>query len=403
MLETISSLIRRGQTLQMTGYYKRKVALLDDQIGHLSGLRRFHEILLDTLPAPIFATDDPGHVVYSNRAFQDLAGLSATQLLGRAMRDIFAQSDWNRMLAPERETAMPSLAEARIQTPNGENRTFEVRSTPVAAGNGYLGLPSPKVAVLMDDVTEVRRAVAQERALQYQLQRSEVLAALAQMIAGAAHELNNPLAIILGYAEIGANEGLEGAQAQTAFEKVYSHALRCQKIILSLTAFARYRHGNKVYLDIHAPLSNAVNLMSGLFEMAGISVDFQRAEGLPLIPVNEAESQEVFANILDNAYKTLLEAQQGGHLRVETSQVHSPFPAVAVRIFNDGPWIPEDSLRQLFRPFFTTRGVGKGPGLGLAACHGIMEQHGGRIEVENVPSGGVAFTLYFPLGQEAAQ
>ncbi|MBI2944555.1 MAG: response regulator [Candidatus Wallbacteria bacterium] len=403
LLDTISSLIRRGQTLQMTGYYKRKVSLLEDQIGHLSGLRRFHEILLDTLPAPIFATDDAGHVVYSNLAFQGLAGLSATQLLGRAMNDIFARPDWHKNLTtPAAHAAGPAVLEAGIQTPSGELRTFEITSTPVAAGNGYLGTPIPKIAVLMEDVTEVRRAVAQERAMQYQLQRTEVLAALAQMIAGAAHELNNPLAIILGYAEIGSNERLDGPQAQNAFEKIYSHALRCQKIILSLTAFARYRHGNKVYLDVHVPLSNALNLMSGLFEMSGIRLEYAPQQGLPLIPINEAESQEVFANILDNAYKALNEAKQPGVVRVETSQLSVPHPAVAVRIFNDGPWIAEENLRQLFRPFFTTRGVGKGPGLGLAACHGIMEQHGGRIEVENLRPAGVAFTLYFPISEPAS-
>jgi two-component system NtrC family sensor kinase len=234
----------------------------------------------------------------------------------------------------------------------------------------------------------------EERLLQERLLQSEKMASVGQLVSGVAHELNNPLTGVMGFAQLLLARELEytvRGQVQT----IYSEAERAAKIVQNLLSFARRRRPAKEMCDINSLLQRVLELSSYDFAIRGISLDMTLDARMAPVWADPDQVQQVFFNVIKNAEQAMIDANGGGRLTVVTEGTGE---GVRVTIADTGPPISADIQRRIFDPFFTTKPAGEGTGLGLTICYGIVEEHGGRIWTENPPEGGAAFYIDLPLG-----
>ncbi len=229
-----------------------------------------------------------------------------------------------------------------------------------------------------------------ERA-QARLVQSEKLAALGELVAGVAHELNNPLTSVLGYAQLLEAGELEGEDARRALEIILQEADRARRIVQNLLTFARQRAHERGPVDVNAAIEQTVALRRYELERAGITFVLDLAADLPVVEGDLFQLQQVFLNLINNAAQAM--AGGGGRIEIRTARVGD---RVRIEVADTGPGIPPEHLHRIFDPFFTTKEVGQGTGLGLSISYGIVRDHGGEIYAENRPEGGARFTIELP-------
>lgn len=236
--------------------------------------------------------------------------------------------------------------------------------------------------------------------LQAQLVQSEKLSALGQFVAGAAHEINNPLTAILGYSDLLQQGAPSEAERQTWTAKIGEQARRTHDLVKNLLSFAKQHHSEKSLLDLNPIVANAVELRQLDREADGIRIIQELDPRVPRIVGDANQLLQVFFHIIGNAMDAVKQSA-GGTITVRTLIERD---RVLVEISDDGPGISDP--QRIFDPFYTTKPVGKGTGLGLSVCYGIVAEHGGMITCENNPRAGATFTVRFPLqveGNECAQ
>jgi two-component system NtrC family sensor kinase len=240
----------------------------------------------------------------------------------------------------------------------------------------------------------------EERLLQERLLQSEKMASVGQLVSGVAHELNNPLTGVMGFAQLLLTRDLEDtvrAQIQT----IYGEAERAAKIVQNLLSFARRRKPTKEMADINALLQRVLELRSYDFTIRNIALDLTLDPRMARVWVDPDQVQQVFFNVIKNAEQAMIDSAGGGKLTVVT---RGSAENVRISISDDGPGIPPDIQRRIFDPFFTTKEVGQGTGLGLTICYSIIDEHGGRIWTENAPGGGGAvFNIELPIREAEEQ
>lgn len=245
-------------------------------------------------------------------------------------------------------------------------------------------------------ILTINRDMTERRRLQQQLVQSEKMAALGQLVSGVAHELNNPLTSVIGYTEL----LLEGASVDvTSRERLQiigREAERARRIINNLLSFARQQKPSRAELDLNELLDRALDLRS--YEMRVNDISVERRYGLiPKVLGDGHQLQQALMNIIVNAEQAITSCKKGGTLIVTTeSQAVESGLKVAVVITDDGPGITAHQLDKVFDPFFTTRPVGKGAGLGLSITYGIVKEHGGNVFAKSAPGQGATFVVEFP-------
>jgi two-component system NtrC family sensor kinase len=229
------------------------------------------------------------------------------------------------------------------------------------------------------------------RRLKNQLVQSEKLSSLGQLAAGAAHEINNPLTAILGYADVLESDPALAPRYRNLVEKVRVQALRTKSLIISLLSFARQVPAEKVPLDVNQIQASAVQLRSLDLRDKKVRIQLDAESLLPGVRGDPNQLLQVFFHIINNAVDAL-EETGGGTLAIRTLRERGR----AVIEFSDtGPGIREP--QRVFDPFYTTKPVGKGTGLGLSICYGILQEHGGDVACFNRPEGGATFRIELPV------
>ena len=231
---------------------------------------------------------------------------------------------------------------------------------------------------------------------QQNLVQAEKLSAIGELVAGVAHELNNPLTGILGFSQLLLGSDLDPEVRQDV-ERIAWEAQRSARVVQNLLSFARMQELQKVPTDLNDTLARTVEIKSYDLRVSSIEVEMNLQQGLPYVLADAGQLQTVFLNLINNAQDAIVAAHGGGTLRVSTSHAGD---VVRVSITDDGPGIPVDHQNKLFDPFFTTKAVGKGTGLGLSICHGIVASHQGRIWVESEYGSGATFHMEFPIAAE---
>jgi signal transduction histidine kinase len=242
-----------------------------------------------------------------------------------------------------------------------------------------------KLEVLASDLA----VTIENSRLHHQLVRSEKLAALGQLVAGVAHELNNPLTGILGYADL-LSEEVEGQKAAKRVEKLGGEARRMKRIVDGLLRFARQNNPAARAADFEAALHDVIQLREFHIRKLGIRMELHIEPQLPRISIGEDELKQVLLNILNNAIDAVEESAQRSISITATRQGDRVF----IRFDDSGPGFSD--LNRAFDPFFTTKPVGKGTGLGLSICYGIIQEAGGEIVLSNKQPFGASISLEFP-------
>jgi len=232
--------------------------------------------------------------------------------------------------------------------------------------------------------------------LQSHLVQKEKLASLGQLVAGAAHEINNPLAAILGYSELLASQpALKREQAAMA-EKIGQQARRTRDLVADLLSFSQQSPSEKALVDIGALVQRALQMHDVQIRGKNIQVQSVLEPGLPRIWGNSNQLLQTFLHLSENAIDALTEVG-GGALLVTARHIGGE---VVVEFSDSGPGMADPE--RVFDPFYTTKPVGKGTGLGLSATYGVVQEHQGHISCANQPHGGAVFTLRFPAAVQAA-
>src|SRR3989475_490547 len=243
-----------------------------------------------------------------------------------------------------------------------------------------------------------RDSFARLRDTQMQLVHAAKMTALGQLVAGVAHELNNPLSVIVGYGQLLLARELPAAMKRP-IEMVVSQADRMAKIVRNLLFVSRQRPPERAALDLNEVIERTLSLRLNQLTLSGISVERDLASGLPAIVGDPNQLEQVFLNLLLNSEQAIHDSKRGARIVVRTSTSEGG-RAVKAQVIDDGPGIPGEVLAHVFEPFFTTKEVGTGAGLGLSVSYGIVQEHGGRLVVESRP-GATVFTLELPVAPPA--
>src|SRR6202040_4299709 len=330
--------------------------------------------------------DSTGHYTFVSPRVKDILGyepeeMQSLEFGGRAhMEDRPALLTLFAEVVGGRQT-FASL-EVRVRNKQGEWRRLRCHFSPLFNENGKID----GVVISGRDVTDLKR-------LEEQLIQAEKLAAMGQMLAGVAHELNNPLTAILGVTELlrerpGADETM-----QRQLELTHRQARRAARIVQNLLEFSRPASPQKKPLDVNVLIERTLQLQEHSLRRNQIEVHFQSQPGLPAVMGDGNQLIQVLLNLVTNAEQAIREVRDAGHIHIRMT-VRAGRVSVAVE--EDGVGIRPEALPRIFDPFYTTKRPGGGTGLGLSICMSIIREHGGNLEAEVLPGGGSAFTIYLP-------
>ena len=254
----------------------------------------------------------------------------------------------------------------------------------------------PMIVAAVEDLTE-RKAQELELARQREaLYQSEKLSALGSLLAGVAHELNNPLSIVVGQALL-LQETVDDPKIAERARKIGGAADRCSRIVKSFLSMARQRPPQRIELNLDELLDNVLEMLGPALKDHDIEIHRHRAPSLPPVCADPDQLNQVVVNLVVNAQQALEEIEDDRRITVTTR--HDKIARkVCLDIADNGPGIPDDIRHRIFEPFFTTKDVGVGTGVGLSVSYGIVETHGGRITVESEAGVGTTFSVSLPQG-----
>ena len=250
------------------------------------------------------------------------------------------------------------------------------------------------VEALIRNVSERKKLDDQSRDLYHQLLQAEKMAALGQTISGVAHELNNPLATILSWAERLSEQPLDET-SRRGVDVILAESERAARIVRNLLTFARKRQSTRAMIDVNHVVRETLALRAYEQRLTNIDVVTALAEGLPQVFADAHQIQQVLLNLVINAEQAMVSANGRGSLTVRTWH-DADQDAVVLEVTDDGPGISADMRGKIFDPFFTTKEVGQGTGLGLTVAYAIVQEHGGQIRVEP-RSEGASFLVDLPV------
>ena len=251
------------------------------------------------------------------------------------------------------------------------------------------------ITQLRSTQVELRARMEAQRSAENRLIQAAKLAAVGEMAAGIAHELNNPLTSVTGFVELALEEVLEGSEMHQDLEIVLREALRARSVVRRLLDFARQSESVRARASLNEIVEDVVALSKHLIHSGGVKLNLDLEVALPWVLVDINQMKQVLLNLVHNALQAM---PNGGEMKVLTETVaRSNRDWVVVSVMDTGVGISQADLARIFEPFFTTKGNRGGTGLGLSVTYGIVTDHGGRIEVESQPGSGSKFTVWLPL------
>ncbi len=358
--------------------------------------RKFTESVLDALPVSIYVIDREFKIVTWNRQREIGAqGMPREAVIGRNVFQVFAKYPQSR-LKQEFERAFRTGHIERIEQQtvdqSGATQHWMVSKIPMRDETTN---EVTHVITVGEDVTMRVDAI-------HAAGRAEKLAAVGRLAAGVVHEINNPLATISACAESLESRVEEGAFGESTevddlheyLGLIRSEAFRCKAITNGLLDFSRVRTSNRLMTDVPDLVKSSANLVAHQKRGSDINIKFELEENLPQINADHGQIQQAIIALATNAIDAM---PNGGTLTFRAKPSNN---RVIIEIQDSGVGIAPENLSKVFEPFYTTKEVGKGTGLGLAVCYGIVTEHGGRLSVRSNVGVGTTFTIFLPLQKQ---
>ncbi|MEE9230409.1 MAG: ATP-binding protein [Acidobacteriota bacterium] len=334
------------------------------------------------LPEAILAAGADGHIVAASRACGKMFGMTEQDLLGQSVRRLLAE-DTGQPQREELQALKPTESLQReVIARRADGTTFLCQLTAVRTQDGN----APLLFIL--------RNITQSRELQDRMRQQEKLSALSRFISHLAHELSNPLTSVLGFSQVLVGHPDCPDKIRRDLRTILEQAQRCEKIVHNLLSFGCENKPEKTWIGINGVLESAVALLGDELQAAGIEVVKEFEQNLPKTMADYRQMERVFLNLITNAHQAMVMAKKGSRLLLRTSSLDG---RVRVEIIDDGPGIPQEVLPRVLDPFFTTKAKGLATGLGLSICYGIVNEHGGRIDVQSQEGEGATFIIELPL------
>lgn len=377
-----------GRTVRLkfvTDITERK-ELKNELERNLEALANSNKTWVDTFDAisdPLFTCDKELRIIKANRAYLEEAGLLFREMIGKKYWEVFPRMDgpFSCCEMPDQE---PCTWEDRDFVDEATKKVFRVR---VFSITGLEGEPDYSLYTL-ENVTELKKA-------QEMLIQSAKLASIGELSSNIAHEINNPMTAVLGFASYILEEIGEASPYYEDLKAVEGEALRVRGIVRNLLDFARQRKLRKDEADINMVLSEALTLVTHMAEIAHIKIETELGEEMPDIMIDVNQIKQVFVNLVNNACHAM---EGGGVLQMRTemkkdeggkeNQIHISFK-------DTGCGIPQEIMKNIFNPFYTTKGE-KGTGLGLSVSYGIVKNHNGCIIIKSEVGQGSEFIVMLP-------
>lgn len=359
--------------------------------------RKFTEAILDALPVSLYVIDRDYTIVTWNRHREIGAqGIPRDSVIGR---NVF------QVLAKYPQAALQEEFERAFET----GRIERIEQTTADAGGAAKHWMVSKVPMRDEETKEITHVITVGEDVTMRVEaihaigRAEKLAAIGRLAAGVVHEINNPLATISACAEsleARAGEGEFGDSAQTEDLREYlglirSEAFRCKTITNGLLDFSRMRTGNRFPLDIGEVLKSSARLITHQKRGNDIKIEFDIADEIPEVVADGGQLQQAIIALATNAIDAM---PDGGTL---TLRAFAQPNRVCIEVGDTGHGIEPENVSKIFEPFFTTKEVGKGTGLGLAVCYGIVTENGGRLGVRSNVGVGTTFTIFLPIEKDS--
>jgi PAS domain S-box-containing protein len=348
--------------------------------------QEFARRLVDSFPDLIFVVDAEKRYTFVSPRVKEVLGFAADEMVGTTLGEITHTDDRSTLSASVRDIltgkATFGSTEVRVRHKQGDWRRLKCNFSPLFDESGK----TEGIVISGRDVTEVKR-------LEEQLIQAEKLASMGQMLAGVAHELNNPLTAILGVSELLRDrEGIDES-AKRQLEMTHRQARRAARIVQNLLEFSRPASPQKKSLDMNTIIERTLQLHEHSLKRNNVQVEFHPTPGLPAVIGDANQLIQIFLNLISNAEQAIHEVRTSGRIQIHVAQSGG---RVTTTVQDDGVGIKPETLPKLFDPFFTTKRPGGGTGLGLSICMSIVREHGGNILAETLPAGGAAFTVSLP-------
>ncbi|MGD2028981.1 MAG: ATP-binding protein [Desulfobacterales bacterium] len=374
-----------------------KVHLSDLQHAEktLNEQRELLQTILDAIPDFVSLQDRQFVYRSVNKAFCTIVGKNKDKILGKTDFDLFSPKHaqiYDQENLKIFDTGRPLIKEDKISSPKGE-KWLHVVKIPVFEADG-------NVAGLLcsgRDITELKR-------VQEQLTQAQKMESIGQLAAGVAHEINTPLGIILGYAQLLLEDVEADGQIYADIKTIEKQAKICRKIVADLLKFSRSMESIVTAIDINQSIEEVVAVLEHTFKLERVIIERNYGSSLPPVMADSEKLKQVFVNLLNNAYDAI---GSDGVINI-TTRFDEPKNEVIISVADTGSGISSDNIEKIFDPFFTTKAAGKGTGLGLSVTFGIIKEHGGTIEVQSPPgfakeknggdNPGAVFIIHLPVG-----
>jgi two-component system NtrC family sensor kinase len=377
-----------GRVVQLRGLMLDITDLKNFQ-SELQRERDFSGKILNNTQSLILVADTAGLITYANRRWYEAGGYEHAQLVGQPLEKLIAPSRRHSVDDALRAT-LAGLQVDNLELPvmraDGRTGQFSVNLSPMRDEQGHVS----SIVVVMSDVTDAAM-------LQAKLVHTEKMAAVGQLVSGVAHEVNNPLTAILGFADLLMENPELPDWTRKDLRVILQEAQRTKQIVQNLLSFARQMPPQRQSVQVNAILGRTIQLRSYDFASHGVQVIENFQSDIAPVIGDSHQLQQVFLNILNNAYDAVHETGRPACIEVRTSALPG---AVEISFRDNGMGIVHPE--RIFDPFFTTKEVGKGTGLGLSICYGIVREHGGEISCYNNEDGvGATFVVRLPAAAEA--
>jgi two-component system, NtrC family, sensor kinase len=375
-----------AETQELLFSIGKQIGITIESLQNLASLFRSKELLqtvFDGITDLVALLDGDCRIKMVNRAFLDRCGKTFGEVLNQHCRDLPG--------APCPFSDCSSLKSSGLRHPVTREKElasgeiFEIHFYPMCNEAGEL----QNIVCFGKDITTQKR-------LAHQTQQTERMAAIGQLAAGVAHEINNPLGVILCYADLLKKTHLERPEEMADLQTIEKHALNCKRIVADLLNFARSPDQVRRLDSINDIIGEVVNLVAAQFRKQQIEVETELAADLPLLEVDSDRLKQVFLNLLMNASQAIAGS---GRIRVSSRQRED---RIEIMVEDNGCGIPADKLDAVFDPFFTTKEPGEGTGLGLSVSYAIIRDHGGEIRAESQPGEWTRLTVLLPVEHRQA-